>query len=170
MDEELETGTESGKATVREPIDFDSNLAYHLAVVSNLLNTAVTRQVAERHGVGLTAWRLLAVLGAYAPMYAKDVCRVTGIDKATVSRTIHRMVGEGLVERRADPHDRRLTVLRLSAAGARLHDRITPLAKRFYAHVDAALLDDERRTLIRLLKKVRAFAATAPAHPDEEVA
>jgi len=155
---------------IRHPIDFDNNLAYNLAVVSNLLNTGVTRNITEHYGVGITAWRVLGIMGAYAPMYAKDIVQRTGIDKATVSRAVNQMIADGLVERRPEPRDKRHTRLQLTAQGIALHDRITPLAKRFYGHFEAVLAPEERRSLLELLKKVRARADITLDQLLEEIA
>lgn len=49
--------------------------------------------------------------------HAKDLAARTGLDPSTVSRAVAGLVGHGLVERRADPDDKRATVLALTPAG-----------------------------------------------------
>ena len=47
-----------------------------------------------------------------------------GLDKSTLSRTVHSLVGSGLISRTTDPSDRRYSLLSLTAAGRRKADRI----------------------------------------------
>ncbi len=63
-----------------------------------------------------------------------------------------------LVARRADPHDRRRSVLRLAPPGRAIHDRIVPLARAREARLLDALSPHERAALDRLLTKLQARA------------
>ncbi|WP_249713771.1 MarR family winged helix-turn-helix transcriptional regulator [Rhizomonospora bruguierae] len=49
--------------------------------------------------------------------HAKDLAAEAGLDPSTVSRAVASLVAHGLVERQADPADRRASVLALTGAG-----------------------------------------------------
>lgn len=52
-----------------------------------------------------------------AGCHARELAERTGLDPSTVSRAVASLVTHGLVERRADPADGRVSVLGLTAAG-----------------------------------------------------
>jgi DNA-binding MarR family transcriptional regulator len=73
-----------------------------------------------------------------AGCHAKELAIRSGLNASTVSRAVTALVTHGLVERRADPTDKRATFLGLTAAGrAALAD-----ARSWYGEVlDRALAD-----------------------------
>lgn len=80
--------------------------------------------------------------------------RLTAMDRATILGVIRRLAERGLIERAADPHDQRRTVLSLSPAGRHLVDR---LALNGFAVSDAILkplTPDERQTFLGLLRRL----------------
>ncbi len=133
-------------------------LPYRLSVLTNTISGGIARLYAERFGLAIAEWRVMAVLGRFGPLSANQVCRRTAMDKVRVSRAVARLVARGLVARRADPHDRRRAVLRLAAQGRAIHHRIVPLARAREARLLAPLTPDERTTLDRLLAKLQTRA------------
>ncbi len=133
-------------------------IPYRLSVLTNTISGAIARLYAERFGLAIAEWRVMAVLGRFWPLSANEVCRRTAMDKVRVSRAVARLVVRRLVVRRADPHDRRRAVLRLGAGGRATHDRIVPLARAREARLLDALSPDERAALDRLLAKLQARA------------
>ena len=81
-----------------------------------------------------------------AGCHAKELATRSGLDPSTVSRAVAALVAEGLIERRADPTDKRASILVLTAAGS-----------------DA--LADARAFYLGLLSR-----ALADWHPDEVAA
>ncbi len=133
-------------------------LPYRLSVLTNTISGAIARLYAERFGLAIAEWRVMAVLGRFGPLSANQVCRRTAMDKVRVSRAVARLVARRLVARRADPHDRRRALLRLTAGGRATHDRIVPLARAREARLLDALSAHERAALDRLLTKLQARA------------
>ena len=133
-------------------------LPYRLSVLTNTISGGIARLYAERFGLAIAEWRVMAVLGRFGPLSANQVCRRTAMDKVRVSRAVARLVARNLVARRPDPHDRRRAVLRLAAQGRAIHDRIVPLARAREARLLDALSPDERTTLDRLLAKLQTRA------------
>lgn len=63
-------------------------------------------------GIPLTAIGILLFLANNPDMAtARDVCELRGLKRANVSAHVERLVGEGLLERRACPGDRRKDIL-----------------------------------------------------------
>ncbi len=80
--------------------------------------------------------------------------RLTAMDPATSLGVIRRLCAKGLIERSADPDDRRRTVLRLSPAGEALLDEVVPAALEISRATLAPLTAAERRTFLALLRKL----------------
>ena len=71
----------------------------------------------SRFGISVDTWRILAVVGRYGPLSAKDVATRTSNDAFHVSRAIDRLVRRRLIRRNVDPHDRRRARIEITAAG-----------------------------------------------------
>ena len=81
--------------------------------------------------------------------------RLTAMDPATMQGVIQRLRERDLVSRRADPTDRRRTLLSLTAAGrALVEGGLGARGIRVTAATLAALRPGERATFLRLLKKL----------------
>lgn len=135
-------------------LDLDSFLPYRLSVLSNRISQSIARLYAERFGISITEWRVIAVLGRYSGLSANQVAERTAMDKVAVSRTLARLVERGLIVRSTDDDDRRRSVLVLSASGKRIHTQIAPLALEMEHKLLAGFDKEERRLLDRLLGKL----------------
>ncbi|PJK03779.1 MarR family transcriptional regulator [Lysobacteraceae bacterium NML71-0210] len=135
-------------------LDLDSFLPYRLSVLSNRISQSIARLYAERFGISITEWRVIAVLGRYSGLSANQVAERTAMDKVAVSRTLARLVERGLIARNTDDDDRRRSVLALSARGKRIHTQIAPLALEMEHKLLAGFDNEERRLLDRLLGKL----------------
>lgn len=135
-------------------LDLDSFLPYRLSVLSNRISQSIARLYAERFGISITEWRVLAVLGRYHGLSANQVAERTAMDKVAVSRALARLVERGLISRHTDDGDRRRSVLELSADGKRIHAQIAPLALEMERQLLTGLSKDERAMLDGLLEKL----------------
>lgn len=135
-------------------LDLDSFLPYRLSVLSNRISQSIARLYAERFGISITEWRVIAVLGRYSGLSANQVAERTAMDKVAVSRTLARLVERGLIVRNTDDDDRRRSVLALSASGKRIHTQIAPLALEMEHKLLTGLSKDERAMLDGLLEKL----------------
>ncbi|WP_229402268.1 MarR family winged helix-turn-helix transcriptional regulator [Micromonospora okii] len=101
-----------------------------------------------------------------AGSHARELAERTGLDPSTVSRAVATLVTHGLVERRADPADRRASCLTVTPAGrAALAD-----AHDWYGQLlDRALADwtpDEVAALCAALGRFTRDVEVALAHHD----
>ena len=133
-------------------------LPYRLSVLSNTVSLGIARSYRARFGLSVAEWRVLAVLGRFAPLAAGDVAARTAMDKVRVSRAASKLIDGGFVTATQDKADRRRTLLRLSAKGKRVHGEIAPLAQAREAALVATLEPAELEALDRLLSKLQARA------------
>ena len=68
-------------------------------------------------GISIPQWRVLAVLHERSDLTMNELADLTTVDRTTLTRALDKMVRGRLVERHADPKDRRSVLLRLSGAG-----------------------------------------------------
>jgi len=116
------------------------------------------------HGLQLGHWVILSALWRRDGQLTSELARYTGNALPATSRIIDRMIKDDLVIRTADPDDRRIARIRLTAKGRSLE----PLAG-FWAEVNERLLagfdETEQQTLFALLERVLENARTAAAAP-----
>jgi DNA-binding MarR family transcriptional regulator len=140
--------------SVHAELDLEHFLPYRLSVLSNRISQTIADLYARRFGIGITEWRVIAVLGRLPGLSASGVAERTAMDKVAVSRALARLLERGLVQRDTHGDDRRRSVLELSDDGYRIYDEVVPLAlareRALLAHLD----EDERRSLDALLDKL----------------
>jgi len=134
-------------------------LPYRLSVASEKVSQLFAARYAERFGLTIPEWRVLAVLGEAATPYSTQdvICRTT-MDRVRVSRAAIRLADRGLIARRPVPGDQRAHLLSLSARGRAMYAEIVPLAQALQAELAGALSTAEQATLVALLERLGARA------------
>jgi DNA-binding MarR family transcriptional regulator len=145
-------------------LELDRFLPYRLSVLSNRISQDIASLYAERFDLGVTEWRVMAVLGRYPDLSATEVAERTAMDKVAVSRAVTSLLEDGRLRRRTHGDDRRRSVLSLSAKGLRVYDEIVPLALAYERRLLEGLPADERAALHRLLSRMeeRELATREP--------
>ena len=146
--------------------ELDHFLPYRLSILSNRASQIIAGAYARRFGLGITEWRVIAVLGRYPGLSANGVAARTAMDKVAVSRTVARLLERGLVQRDTHDDDRRRSVLELSPDGYRIYDEVVPVALEYERRLLAPLDPDERAQLDRLLGKLNEGVAKMDIEPD----
>ena len=135
-------------------LDLEHFLPYRLSVLSNRISSAIAREYSERLSLSVTEWRVMAVIGRYPDLSAREVAERTAMDKVAVSRAVASLMSAGRLERDFDDEDRRRSVLRLSKDGLAVYDQVVPLALGFERHVLESMPEAERALLFRLLDRL----------------
>lgn len=142
-------------------LTLETFLPYRLSLLSNRISQRIARLYAERFGIGITEWRVIAVLGRYSGLSANEVAERTAMDKVAVSRAVARLLEMGLVARDTDSSDRRRSVLTLSAQGQHTYAQIAPLALDMERQLLAGFSPEERALLDALLDRLAEKAHEA---------
>jgi DNA-binding MarR family transcriptional regulator len=87
-------------------------------------------------------------------IYPSSLAEKLGVKKATITGLLDGLEKDNLVERVADPRDRRKIGIRLTAKGRQRLDGMLPDYYRHMAKLTANLSENERQTMISLLAKV----------------
>lgn len=145
----------------------DRFLPYRLSVLANTVSRAIARLYADRFGITIPEWRVLAILGDSGPASSADVRARTAMDKVQVSRAIQRLVDARLVSRRTDPADRRRATVAMTARGLAVYREIVPLALSREAILLDGFTAEERQLLDRLLDRLGERAGTLAGPEDD---
>lgn len=150
---------DSPPSTTDAPLMLDRFLPYRLAVLANTVSKGIARLYAERFGITIPEWRILAILGAFGPATASEIQGRSAMDKVQVSRAIARLTEAALIQRTVDPDDRRRQTIAMTAEGERVYREIVPLARSREAALLEGFTSGEREMLDRLLDRLQTRAA-----------
>ena len=121
---------------------------------------ALDEQVLASYGTRHGRFNLLMMLmkcseGQATPATPAGLAEKTGVTRATISGLLDGLQKDGLIERRADPEDRRLIRVHLTLAGQSFLDKIRPAYSRWFSSIVEPLNEEERQQLVFLLEKIR---------------
>jgi len=129
-------------------------LPYRLSVITNRISGALSRHYADRFGIGIPEWRVIANLGRTPGLTANEVVERSAMDKVTVSRAVAALEQKGLLAREKDSADKRKSRLTLSGKGQEVYVEIAPLALGFERDLLTVLSPDEAALLDRVIDKL----------------
>jgi MarR family transcriptional regulator, transcriptional regulator for hemolysin len=133
------------------------------ADTARLFRTVFARRVRE---LGLTRaqWLALTRVNRRPGVSQSELADMMEIEKAPAGRIVDRLQQKGWIERRAEPNDRRVNRIYLTAQGARVHAAIAPLADATVRDALSGLTAGEQSHLVALMGKVKAQLTAMAAH------
>lgn len=111
-------------------------------------------RVMKTDGVSLARAKLLKFIAAEGSARSADIGTAFGFSPRTVTEAIDALERDGLVERTADPKDRRAKRLSITPAGEAALAASEPARQKFLTDVFGILSDQERQALSAALKKM----------------
>jgi DNA-binding MarR family transcriptional regulator len=115
-------------------------------------NRAAIESVLRPYDLGSTQWYVLYQLANDGPTMQRDLGQILHLERATLSGVVATLVRKGLIDQVAGPSDQRQRMLRITAAGTelweRLPDPVAELQEVAFGESDAADL----ATAIRVLQ------------------
>lgn len=133
----------------------DENIGTVLAQVSRLMRRAFDAHVRDI-GVTRPQWMVLTLLEAHAGNNQGALAELLDVEPITLGRMLDRLQEAGLVERRADPADRRAWRIFLTEKGDRMIDKLRPPAAETLSQALEGISQAECDHLMEILKRVRA--------------
>lgn len=123
-----------------------------------LLTRALERKIREEFGLPLAGYQVLvrlAVLPEGERMRMQELARMVLLSKSGLSQLFTRLEKQGLVERRGDPENLRVTYATITEEGREALERALPtfreeVEERFARHLN----DEEIRTIRLAMRKV----------------
>lgn len=136
-----------------EPISSDFLEA--LTKVSRKIRTAFNKQVTV-HGLTYPRARALFRLAKKQNMTQSELACELELEQATLVRLLDRMEENGLIERRADPNDRRVKLLVLTPHGEEQAALVRAIADRMRAQIFQDIDPGQLHVAVALFTRISA--------------
>lgn len=130
---------------------FDRDLLIILHDVARTLRTRFDQKARHTHAMTRAQWVILSRLERQPGMSQNEMAAICEVEPITVARLIDRLEARGLVERRADPSDRRIKRLHLLPAAKPILATINEAREFMNTRITAGLDEKTRNTLIDAL-------------------
>ena len=140
----------------REVLDLDRYIPFLVSAIGNKWSRSSSRIYRDHFGVGVTEWRVMAMLAIEPRITAYRICQVIGLDKAAASRALQTMERDGYVRTWHESPGRHRKLVELTDAGWDLHGRIIRTAHDREAVLVSDLSVAEVGQLASLLRRVLA--------------
>jgi DNA-binding MarR family transcriptional regulator len=130
------------------------NLGTMVADVSHLMRRAFDERA---RGIGLSRpqWRVLTMLRRNEGINQGGLAELVEVEPITLCRMVDRLQEADLVERRADPADRRAWRLHLTEKARAILEEMRPMAFSLFDEAMTGLDAAERSELFRMLERIR---------------
>jgi MarR family transcriptional regulator for hemolysin len=120
--------------------------------VARLLKTYADQR-ARQFGISRAQWAVLARIDRNEGLKQTELADMLDLQPITLTRLLDRLAANGLIERRADPNDRRANRLYLKPAAKPLLDRLSDLGADM---MEAVLHGVSPTSIERMLKELGA--------------
>jgi DNA-binding MarR family transcriptional regulator len=124
-------------------------------MLSNRIGRAFVDDLAA-HGITVAEWRVLLSAAAHDAVSGQEVTNRWAMDKMAVNRAVANLEERHLIEKRANPDDRRAIDVVMTRSGRELHATLLPVANGRYHQIMAGLDRTEAATLRTILSKLIA--------------
>jgi DNA-binding MarR family transcriptional regulator len=140
----------------RRPDDvvISESIGFVVSSTARVLGLSLSRALAP-YGVAPAQWTILLHLWSEEGISQRELGRRIGIEEATVTRTVDRLVRDALIERRVSTEDKRQYQLYISEKGQALKATLVPIVQSLNRQATSRLTDADFQELIRLLRLVR---------------
>jgi DNA-binding MarR family transcriptional regulator len=141
----------------RQTLDLSRYTFALIISMANKLNAGASSHLIKKFGIGVEAWRVLALIGTIGrEINAQQICQLSGMDKGAVSRTLRSMKSKGLISLRTDENDGRLKLASFLPKGEKMYDLIVDFHLEREKTFLSVLSDSEVEIFIDLLNRTRA--------------
>jgi DNA-binding MarR family transcriptional regulator len=136
-------------------LDLLGFMPFRLNRLAAEVSMALASEYAERYGLDVPAWRVMATLGfRETPCSAQFISQCTRTHKSTISRAVTSLLERGAIERVENEDDRREFNLRLTRKGRKLYEELFPRLLRKEQDILSCLSPREQKDFAMLLGKI----------------
>lgn len=135
-----------------KPYVLENQIGYILRMASQ--RHATIFQTHSPDGLTPRQFSVLVRIDEVGPCSQNHLGRLTAMDVATIKGVVDRLNRKGLVTLDSDPSDKRRTIIRLTRDAKSMIKTLHAVGHLISSETTAPLSDEERDTLIRLLKKI----------------
>lgn len=143
--------------------DLEQFLPYLLNQAAEATSHGFHAAYRDRYGMTRTQWRVLANLGKFGAMTARDICAISHIEKTKVSRAISALEGAKILTRTTSDLDRRVEILSLTEKGRAVFADLGQLAIEYNDSLRSKLGADQAAQLDQLLQLLKTLSRAGQA-------
>ncbi len=152
--------------------DSRRDLLFVLHDVARLLRVDADKR-ARTQGMTRAQWAILIWLERQPGLSQKELAELLEVEPISVARLIDRLEARGMVERRADPRDRRIWRLHLLSPAAAVLREIdvqrADITRMLAAGLDPATLQTMTDALVTMKANLMAARRAEPDPPADEI-
>jgi DNA-binding MarR family transcriptional regulator len=126
----------------------------HLIRRAQQISTALFTDECGVFDLTSVQYAALCAIEANPDVDATRLSALIAFDRSTIGDVVERLESKGWISRRPSPQDRRIKLLRLSSAGAKLLVQVGPAVVRVQERLLAPLAPRDRATIVRLLAQL----------------
>ena len=153
-------------------LPIERELAFTIMDVARLMKT-LADQRARQYGMTRAQWAVLVRLDRSEGLKQSELAEILDLQPITLTRLLDRLAENGLIERRADPNDRRANRLFLTAAARPLLERLSELSTELMRTVleglDAKTLEKLQRDLGLVRENLRSAIDRRLSQPQAAI-
>ena len=139
----------------------NDDIGFLLGDAARLLRRSFDQR-ARAIGVTRPQWRVLALLKRFDGSTQTNLADMLDVEPITMGRMVDRLQDAELVERRADPKDRRAWRLHLTAKGRAKIKELQPTASAMFADALDGLNESKQAELETMLNIIRSNLTRKP--------
>jgi DNA-binding MarR family transcriptional regulator len=126
------------------------------AMLAPLLRELVAAEqpVLDAHGLSMWGYVVLLALDRSPMRTQAALAEAIGADKTRIIPTLDDLQGQGHIERRPDPDDRRVRLLAITDSGRKVKDAVQAKIQRGEERWLGELGADERRVFLNVLRRL----------------
>lgn len=138
------------------------DLGFLIGDTARLMRRAFDERV-RTQGITRAQWRVLGLLHRFGGCTQVNLAEMMDVEPITAGRMIDRLQEAGLVERRADPADRRAWRIHLTLNGESKLEELRPTALSLFEDAVSGLDDSQQAQLEAMLNVMRSNLTRKPA-------
>ena len=136
-----------------DPVRLDDLPGHHIRRLQQIA-VALFLQETESTGITPVQYAALQAVNQTPGLDQRTLARTIGLDTSTTGGVVDRLEARGLLQRNANPQDRRVRLLTLTEEGQALLLEVTPLMLRAQHRILEPLSAADRATFMRLTRRI----------------
>jgi DNA-binding MarR family transcriptional regulator len=129
-------------------------LTLRIGFVAKLIERHSARVLAQKFGLTLAEWRVLAQLARLGPMTVRGLADRSWVDRAEVSRSAASLIERGCVAQAANPADRRSPYFFPTVEGRRLYRKVKATRDSFQRLLASQIGEQEMQSFVAVLYRL----------------
>lgn len=133
--------------------DQADELTTYVGLLANLFEVA-EQSASDMANLSKQECRVISVVGRRQPLIMREIAEGAGLSVTNTTGIVEKLVRKGYAQRERSEQDRRIVCIRLTDDGTRIYHLEVENYRSVSAAILAALGEDERAEMLRMMRKV----------------